>query len=221
MWTTAVTDLRNLLSDNPNDRLRYLQTCFGKVDGSNGTFKTFEFRRVTDFTSDSTVAPLGVYVGGVRVNNTDITDDDVTTGVFTLRAATGVIPIEGQGVEASFYTQWFLDTELDQFLKDAGLWAVSSDLYINLGGGLIPAALDYAAHRAYQKMAMRWRDYIANTYKLEDQPKESGTSLTEEYEKSSQAYFETAEEKRKTFYSRQDRNQQPLFANIVGVVRRP
>ncbi len=216
-WTTAVTDLRNLLSDNPNDRLRFRQRCFGEVNGVNRNFKTFEFRRVTDFTDAE--FPLGVFINGEILSSSDISFDSPQTGIFTIGSASGDAPVDGELVEASFYVQWFLDAELDQFLQDAGNWAVSSSDYTALGGGLISAALDYAAHRAYQKMAQRWRDFISNTFKVEDQPRESGTSPTDEFVKLSESFLKSAEEKRKSFYSRQDRNEQPLFANVVGTVR--
>src|SRR5215210_7822064 len=107
-WTTAAVDLRTLLSDGAQDRNAYRKKCFGDVNGVNTSFRTVEFRRVTDFTSQSgSAAPLGIYVGGVRVVYTGVASDDTSSGEFVL----SIPPTPGQDVEASYYYRWFLDTE--------------------------------------------------------------------------------------------------------------
>ena len=64
-WSTSVADLRAWLNDGPTDKLVSRKRCLGRIDGSNKIFKTFEFRRVTDFTTAT--SPFGVYVGPTQI----------------------------------------------------------------------------------------------------------------------------------------------------------
>ena len=110
-WTTARSELRTLLSDNTNDKPRNRKPILDKQDGVNQTFTTFETRRITDFTL-ATTGFEGVFVNGSRAT---VTADDLIAGQFTLAVA----PADTDTVEASYYLQWFLDSELDTFLKSA------------------------------------------------------------------------------------------------------
>lgn len=215
-WTTAVSDLRTLLSDGPEDRYNSRKRCFGEVNGINLTFRTFEFRRITDFTAAD--FPLGVFVNGSRVDNADISFDYPNTGEFTF-AGTGSAPQNGEVVEASYYNQWFLDTELDTFLVVAQNWLNSGSLYINTPTGLRPAVLKYAASEAYLKMAQRWRTWLSEMYRVEDEPNKPGSGPVESFIKMAETFRKEAETSRKEFYTRQDRNLQPLFGQVVGNVR--
>lgn len=215
MWTTAVADLRVQLSDQPDDRYNSQKQCFGQVDGSNLTFRTFEFRRVTDFTTAA--APLGVYLNGVRLDPSAIVVDYVNTGEFMLAASAA--PTGGQVVDASYYTQWFLDSELETFLVIASRWLDSGSDYTQTPGGLIPAVIKYACGEAYDKMAQKWRTWQSEMYRVEDEPKKPGTGPVESFIKMAQEFHEQAETLRKTYYTRQDRNLQPLFGQVIGNVR--
>ena len=113
MWTTALQDLRNHLSDGATDRYHFRKRCFGEIDGTNTRFKTFEFRRVTDFTQEE-----GVYINGVLQPASGVSSDSLIPGEFILQTA----PSDGSIVEASYYTQWFLDSELEDFLKQSSRW---------------------------------------------------------------------------------------------------
>lgn len=214
-WTTSVNDLRTLLSDGPEDRYNFRKRCFGEVNGVNLQYKTFEFRRITDFTSAA--PPQGVYINGVLLDITDITADYVRSGEFTLSAS--VAATGGDIVEASYYSQWFLDSELSEFLTTASNW-LSSQVDVSLTpNGLWPAALKYAASEAYLKLAIRWRTFLSEGYKVEDESKKPGTGPADGYVKMSEAFRKQATDSRDEFYKRQGRSLQPLFGSVLGNVR--
>jgi len=170
-WTTYIDDMRRLLSDGPKDRLRHRKRVFGQVDGSNVVFKTLEFRRITDFTTAG--APEGVYVNGVTAT---VTTDDTDSGEFVLDTA----PVDGDVVEATYYTQWFTDAELTGFIDEAANWLKIGNK-TNMPIGLQPAALHYGLQSAYQKLAIRWAEMLSETYRLEDTPKENVIKMADSY----------------------------------------
>lgn len=210
MWLTATQDLRIELSDGPTDRYHFRKRCFGEINGVNLRFKTFEFRRVTNFTLTD-----GVYLNGNLVNNTQVAQDFVSTGEFILSFA----PADGDIIEASYFTQWFLDAELNNFLVDSSRWAVGSDDFTQAASGLIPALKSYALSRAYLKMAQRWRDYSSSVYRVEDAPEKDAAAPVDSFIKMASTFKTEAEGQRKEFYTRQDQNLQPLFGAVIGNVR--
>lgn len=211
-WTTASTDLRTLLSDNLTDKHRYRKRVFGEINGINTSFKTFEFRRITDFTTAT--SPLGVWIDGVLQDPTAVSGDSVGTGDFYLETA----PADGSIVEASYFIQWFKDTEIDNFLRLACNWLSLGDDYSQLGQGLRPAALKYAAAEAYQKLSLRWAEHLSETFLLNDAPDEKRMAIVDVYRKQSLDLRKEAETVRDDFYSRSGQQKQPLFASIVGTV---
>jgi hypothetical protein len=210
-WATPTADLRTLLSDGATDRYRYRKRVFGELNGTNVMFKTFEFRRVTDFTTAAT--PLGVYLNGVRLLPAAIASDYPNTGEFTLVTA----PIDGDVIECSYYVQWFLDSELTDFVVKATNWLGLGSIPANVPDGLIPAAMKFASAEAYLKMAMRWREHLSDTYRVEDSPKE-GTTVGDEYIKMSELFRKEATQNRDEYYRRQGQPLQPLWGVVVGNV---
>jgi hypothetical protein len=206
-WTTAVTELRQLLNDGPTDRLRHRKRVFGDVNGTNVVFKTLEFRRVTNFTT--AVAPLGVFVNGSPVT---VATDFAEVGEFNLSAA----PVDGDVVEATYYTQHFLDAELEQYAKNGALWLTSSDDLNAIVGGLRPAVLNWGAGDAYQKLALKWAERLSETYRLEDQPDPDRQTNPNMYQKLAQDFYKKAKSLRDDFYTRQGQNLQPLFGVARG-----
>ncbi len=215
VWNTAVTDLRTQLSDGDTDRYSSKKRCFGEVNGTNPSFRTFEFRRITNFTSAT--FPQGVYIDGTVVPATGILADYPSSGEFTL--GSGHIPVNGQVVEASYYSQWFTDAELTSFLQVASNWLLSSSDYTVLPQGLWPCALKYAAAEAYLKMAVRWKTFLSEMYRVEDEPKKQGTGPADSYIKMAEAFRKEAKDARDEFYTRQGRNLQPLFGSMLGNIR--
>jgi hypothetical protein len=209
-WITAKADIRIHLNDGPTDRYHFRKRCFGELNSVNTRFKTFEFRRITDLTKTQ-----GVFINGVLQPLSAVSEDSVITGEFILTTP----PQDGDIVEASYYTQWFLDAELENFLSQASRWLMSTADYTQVGPGLVPSALEYASHLAYKKMAQRWRDYMSSVYKVEDAPKDEASGRVDSFIKMADTAREEALKLRDEFYKRQGQPLQPLFGTVVGNVR--
>ena len=212
-WTTGVADLRLKLSDTPIDKLRAFKRVFGQIDGVNKVFKTFEYRRVTDFTTAA--APLGIYKNQVRLSAGAIASDDLGTGFFELVTA----PAAGDVLEASYYVQFFLDSNLEDFLRLSTSWLGLGIDHTVIPSGLQPAALQYASAEAYQKLAMRFAEHASETYRLEDSPDVQRFKLVDEYKRMSEDCRKEATVLRDQYYTRQGQSLQPLFAVNRGNVR--
>lgn len=212
-WTTATTDLRTLLSDGDQDRYAYRKKCFGTVDGVNKSFKSLEFRRVSNFTSAAT--PLGVYVDGTRIAITGVTSDDVASGEFVLAVA----PTPGQVVEATYYYRWFVDAELTTFLTASSEWLGFGTDYTTMQEGLRPAAKYYAAQEAMHKMAARWVERLSEQYLVEDAPDHKNMGVADSYRKIANDYKIKSVELRDQFYTRQGQSLAPLHASSYGATR--
>lgn len=211
MWATPEADLRRTLNDGDTDKLRHRKKVFGQVNGVNTFFKTLEFRRVTDLTT--AVYPTGVYVNNAIVA---VSTDDIAVGEFELAVA----PVDGDIVEATYYTQHFLLTELSGFLADANQWLGFGSDYTQITEGLRPAALQYGAYLGYQKLAMRWHENLTETYRLEDAPAEKNIEYLTWLNSMADGFLKRATQLRKTFYERNDQASAPLFGVSVGSVRR-
>lgn len=211
-WTTATSELRNLLADGPTDKYRYRKRVFGIQDGTNKNFKTFEYRRVTDF-----VAPTGFL--GVYVNNTlaTVSVDELTTGEFQLATA----PANTAEVVASYYLQWFTDAELDSFMVDAANWLGLAGTVTGVPQGLRPAALKWGAADAYQKLALRYAIHVAENFRLEDAPDPATRTPVDMYTKMADQWRKDATASRDEYYTRQGQALQPLFISLTGAVPDP
>lgn len=215
-WPTAIADLRALLNDGATDKLRHRKAVFGEVNGTNVVFKTFEFRRITDFTT--AVAPLGVFIrkpDGSAPQAT-VSLDNVAVGEFTISSAA---PLEGEKVECTYYSQWFLDPELTTFLRSASDWLGLGDDYTTMDPGLQPAAKRYAGYEAYQKLALKYAEYISETYRLEDAEDPKKMQVVDAYQKAAQDLYQQAIGSRNDFYSRQGQALAPLNRSLAGRVR--
>jgi hypothetical protein len=215
-WTTALTDLRTILSDGPADKLRAFKGIVGGLfDGSNTVFKTVEFRRVTDFTDPTNTKPLGVYLNHELLSPNDFEWDDPATGHFKLN--NNKAPGANDTIECSYYTQWFTDDELNNFLTNAANWidTTSGDVTM-LPNGLWPAAKHYAAADAYQKLALRWAEHLSETYRVEDVPSEKRFDIVESYRKAAIDNRKIAVDLRNDFYTRKGRALQPLIGVVGG-----
>lgn len=212
-WTTGISDLRTNLSDGATDKYRSRKKVLGECNGSNTHFKTFESRRVTDLTAAA--APLGVYVAGTRLAPSDIASDDPVTGEFTLSTP----PTDGQDVEASYYSQWFVDSEISEFLNSASRWLGLGADHTVIPDGLQPAALKYAQHDAYSKLALRFAEHTSEMYRLEDGQDPKRMEIVDAYQKASSASLKEAVSMRDDYYKRQGRANAPAFNYARGAVR--
>jgi hypothetical protein len=211
-WTDAALDLRKLLADVGTEKLSWRKPVFGLVNGDNTTFKTFEYRRVTDFT-DADI-PLGVYVDNAQVS---VASDDVTMGEFSLGSA----PDEGSTVEATYYMQWFKDDEIETFIQSGANWLGFTTTFLDTLPGLRPSVLQYAAGDAYSNLALRYTRTLSDHFKLEDMPKDAVREMIAAYRAAATAAYEQALKRRDEFYTRQGQALQPLFASIEGHVSDP
>lgn len=214
---TAILALRNLIYDGPTHKLCSQKKVIGVIDGTNRLFKTFEYRRLTDFTTAT--APLGVYVNGAHV--AAATDDDATTatGSFTLTSAPS--QTSRDVVTATYYYQWFIDSELSGFLANAATWLGFSTTYINIPDGLNAAALRFAAQEAYEAAAMRFSTRMAEVYKLEDAPSEDILKSVTAFKDMADNFLAKAETMRNDYYTRQGQSLAPNFSFALGRVRDP
>ena len=215
-WANPIGDLRTLLSDGPTDKLRAFKGVFGNLNGTNTLFKTFEFRRTTDFTQS--VAPFGIYLNGNLLASNQIASDDLATGYFTLRSA----PNDSDEILTTYYIQWFLDTELDGFLVRASDWIGLGDIYANLDVGLKTAALKYAAHEAYQKLSLKYAENIVETFRMQDSPDEKRMDIVANYQMASRNALKDAQTYRDDFYkNRKGMALAPIVKTIRGNVKNP
>lgn len=212
-WLTAESDSRLKLNDQPNDKLRAFKRVLGQIDGSNRRFKTFEFRRVTNFTTAT--APLGIYIDQQLIMPSEISLDDVTSGYFILATP----PANGSVVEATYYCQNFLDSEIQSFLRLSCQWLGLGDDYSQIPGGLQPAAIQYVSAEGYQKLASRFSEHLSETYRLEDMPDVQRQALIAEYKEAAAQAREQAEHLRNEYYTRQGQHLAPLFGINAGMVQ--
>lgn len=210
-WTTAVAELRTFLSDGDTDKLRYRKRVINSPNGTITEFKTFEFRRISNFTTAA--APIGVYVNGVAVT---VDADFPDTGVFDLTTAP---PADGDVIEATYYIQWFLDAELSTFLVKASQWLLQGADFTMIGDGLQPAVMSYAAHVGYQKLAVRWAEHMSETYRTEDAPDKERMKLMDQYAKMAETLLKEATKLRDSYYTRSGQSLAPLHTSIPGRVR--
>jgi len=214
----AILALRSLIFDGPTDKLASQKEVVGKKDSVNQIFKTFEPRRVNDFTV-TPVYPFGVYKNGVIVPNTDISVDDLESGTFTITGTS--IPGPRDTLTATYYYQWFLDTDLDGFLQNASNWLGLGATYTNIPDGLNPAAFDYAAKEAYRSAAMKTSIRLSQTYKMEDAPSEDIRNTIAVWTGMAKDFMDSAQKQRASYYSRQDQFEAPLFGFSLGKVFDP
>lgn len=202
-WSDPISDLEKFISDQDGDKLRHRKRVLGRQDGTNVTFKTLEFRRVTDFTAVTGAEPEGVYVDGVKAT---IDTDNQVVGEFKLEDA----PSGNQELTATYYVKWFTDDELTTFLVDSANVLSVADSYTQIPEGLRPAALNFAASNAYQKLSLRWADTLSDTYKLQDAP-DDDMSPVDQYSKMAETFRKTALMLRDDYYKRQGQYLSPLY----------
>lgn len=216
-WTTASNDLRVLLSDGSTDKLRAFKAVFGAQDGTNKIFKTFEFRRITDFSASGNANPLGIYIDNVLQAPSAVSWDDLSSGNFALETA----PTDAQQILCSYYIQWFTDSELEGFLTRSSNWLGFNDDYANIPSGLKTAALKYASHEAYLKLSLRFAENIVETYRLQDAPDEKRMSVVSAYQQAAKDALKDAYKSRDDYYSRKGRSLAPLFDTVQGNIKNP
>lgn len=210
-WDTALSELRMVLSDGPTDKLRYRKMVIGQIDGSNTTFKTFEMRRVSTFVG--AVAPAGVYVNNALVTTEG---EDLESGEFTLAAP----PNEGDSIVATYYYQWFIDAELTEFLNQSAAFINNTTDFTAIDPSFQPAAKEYAAGLAYQKLAAKFAENLAEVFQLQDAPDQKRFNPVTAYMGIAEKKFKLAFELRDDVYTgRKGQAGAPRSATIRGHVK--
>jgi len=211
-WTTALNDLKVTLSDAATDKLRWGKSVLDQPNGTRTKFKTFEFRRVTNFTTSA--APEGVYVNDTLAA---VAADFPEYGQFQLAVA----PAEGARIEATYYVKFFTDIELIVFLAGASKWLGVGEDYTLVAPGLQPSAIKYASADAYQKLALRFAEHLSETFRFQDSQDPKRGSIVDQYRQFASDYRKEATTLRDQFYTRQGQSLQPLFSSISGSVSDP
>lgn len=218
-WANPINDLRVLLSDGATDKLRANKAALGNQNGTNATFKTFEFRRQNDFSAASTIAPLGVSLNGVLIAPSAFSYDDPKTGFFAL--APSSVGVNDQ-LTSTYYIQWFLDSELDFFLQQAGMWLGGTSDYTVTADGLKDAALKFAMSEAYLKLSLRYAEDMAmETYRLQDTRDDKRFDIVSAYQNAAKVSLKAATDSRDGFYTRKGMALAPISGTIAGNVRQP
>jgi hypothetical protein len=209
--TDAINELRLQISDGPTDKLAFDKTVVGLIDGDNVNFKTFNVRRLTPLVA-ATGDPIGAFVNGELVT---VDSEDLLSGIFTLHEA----PNEGDTVTATYYYEWFLDTQLDSFLSAASRWVLSDATYTHTPDGLIDAVIYKACAKAYRELAVRFAKLYSEQYRMEDLPKKDLKKTQEQYSQLADMHEKQAKSEVEFYYTRQGKNKQPLFNSINGHVK--
>lgn len=208
-WADPTTDLRNLIGDGAKDKERKLKQLVGQVDGTNKTFFTFEKRFLTDFTAPAT--PEGAFVNSTLVA---VTSQDAPIGQVVLTVA----PDPGDIVEATYYFQWFENSELETFLRSASNWIGIGNDPTKIEGGLQPPAKYYAAQEAVHKLSIQFANSNSAIYLMEEGPKEKKVALVNHFRTLSKDYTDKAMKLLSHFYKGQGAQDGPVFASIAGAV---
>jgi hypothetical protein len=119
-WTVtsaAILSLQTLLNDGPTDKLGYLKPPVGDINGTNVQFKTFEFRRVTNFapiilscTMNGTTAVSGIsstanLVVGAPVAGTNIVSGTTIASIVDANDITLSVAASGSGTNNVYFGQ--------------------------------------------------------------------------------------------------------------------
>ena len=211
-WQSAITDVRTLLSDGPTDKLLWMKSVVGVLNGTNTIYKTFESRRISPLVGASG-SPVGVFDNGALVS---VTAEDLESGQFTLAVA----PTNGDILVASYYYHWFDDPEIDQFLTTASEWISGTDDYSSTPQGLWPAAKTYAAASGYQKLVSKMSINLAETYQLSDAPDSKRFDPVKVYGDLAKTMFSLAFELRDDVYkNRKGQALAPIARTMSGRVK--
>lgn len=216
-WADPVADLRIILSDGPTDKLFSFKAVFGAINGTNTIFNTFEFRRLTDFSSTATSFPLGVYYNGNSLAASSIAEDNLATGYFNLSFA----PSGTDQLSTTYYAKWFNDDELVSFLIQAANWLGGNDQYSNTPDGLKTAVLKYASHVAYQKLALKYAMGPIDAFRLQDAPEEKRREIQDVYRRAWEAALKEAYKSRDDYYTRKGQSLAPISGTVAGNISNP
>ncbi len=198
--TTARNELRAFLNDGPQDRPVKAKILIGPVDGVNTVFFTFDDRLVT--------GSLVVSIDYVDLPGAQVTLNDPVFGKITLTTP----PAAQTTVRGRYFFQFFLDSELDEALRNAAGEIHESDDITLTALGLKNAALNFAGYFSFTKQAIRWAQRMSEKFILEDAPVEDGSIARPNlFNQLAQSYLKNAIQLRDSYYQRHGRRNAPAF----------
>lgn len=212
-WATsdaARDELRAFLNDGPSDRPVKGKKLVGTANGQNKIFFAFDDRIVL-----STPSTVFVSLSGIDLAPGGFSLDDAIMGQFTLAVA----PPVGAEVRGRYYVQFFLDSELDEFLRlGAGQIVESRDITM-INDGLAAAALNFAGYFGFAKQSIRWAQRMSEKYLLEDAPIDDGASQRPNlFRQIANDYLKNAKDARDSFYQRDGRRNAPAWRMFKPVI---
>ena len=190
---TLIDDLRMRIQDGPTNKLAVHKPALqGDIDGSNKIFILLEPRYVA--------ASLKAYLNSASVTATAL---DNLSGMVELATA----PASGK-LTFSYFWQYFLDTELDLFLRQ-GAGNVGMTDYTLADVSLQPVIVEYAASYAYLFLATEWVRSMSEKIQLSDAPQQTGIPVPNHFLQLKKDAWNTAEGMKKEYYTGQQRRNVP------------
>ena len=202
-WTSAAAaraSLRTFINDGPQDRAVKGKQVFGPVDGTNTQFITWEDRLVP--------GTLVVSINLTDVPANQVTEVDDVMGIFTLAQA----PAPQQFVRARYFFQYFLDSELDEAMRQAAIECVDTDDITQVPVTLYNSALNFGGHFGFQKQAIRWAQRMSQRFLLEEEPtNEDLQARPNHFLALAKEYYRQAVQMRDGSYMRKGRRNAPAW----------
>lgn len=215
-WANPIGDVRVAISDGPTDKLAWDKKVVGPQNGKNRRFKTFEIRRVTKFVDCEDNDSTGVFLNYDRVT---IENEDTESGMFEFGAGEAV-PNDGDSLRATYYYQWFDDSEISVFLRATANFIGVGDDFTQITSDFQPAAIEFAAGGAYQKLASKFATNYHEMFQLYDAPDEKRFNPVTAFMNIAEKKFKLAFELRDDVYSgRKGKAGAPLTGVVRGRVR--
>ncbi len=213
-YNAALLELRQMLADTPQHKRATRKKLLGQVDGNNVSFVSYD-KRIVDGTFQAYVND-----GPVSANVTDL-----VAGEIEFAAA----PDQNSKVTASYYWQWWLDSELITFLnKGAELTGqfnnnIPDKAYLQIEPGLKNAALQFALSVAADSLAnyLLTRKHSGEFLLEQDKGTDEGMAdvIRAMTDMSSKAY-KKAMDLRDDFYKRQGRRNKPSFGYKLPITKK-
>lgn len=212
-YTSAITELRQILADTQYNKRASKKSLIGKIDGSNTSFVTYDKRIIA--------STLEVFVNDELVS---YNLDDNIAGKITLNDA----PSGNVKVQANYYFQWWIDDELKNFLNKGaeicGEYTTTTPdtAYLNIIPGLKNAALNFAVSLAAKSLInyLVLRKHSGEFLIEQDGNSDANYEATLKYlESLADSSWKMAIQLRNDFNQKQGRQLNPAFGIKLGAVK--
>ncbi|MBL0233237.1 MAG: hypothetical protein IPQ08_06190 [Chitinophagaceae bacterium] len=213
-YTLALTELRQMLDDSPFNKKVSKKKLIGNIDGSNVRFISYDKRLYSD--------TLQVFVGEESVGFTLV--DDVGGEIDLTEPPSGNVK-----VTASYYWQWWTDSELKNFLNKGAEMVGQSvtttidNAYLNIPSGLKTGSLLIASSLAARALIsfIVLRKHSSEFLLEQDGNSDSNYDATlKTLQLLADMNWKNGIEQRDDFYKRQGRRNSPAFGIKIGQNRR-